>query len=75
MVTITPNCVNAISLSGIATNGIQITSTQVINSGQNVTYRAGNSITLTPLTTSGFSAARRSVFKAEIGGVTDNFFC
>ncbi len=72
-VTITPNCANSLSLSGITTNGIQqanqtITSTQVINSGQNVTYRAGNSIMLTPLTASGFSAASGSVFKAEIGG-------
>ncbi|GAB2620579.1 hypothetical protein GCM10027035_15990 [Emticicia sediminis] len=73
VVIITPNCANTLSLSGIATNGIQqvnqtITSTQVINSGQNVTYRAGNSITLTPLTASGFSAVNGSVFKAEIGG-------
>lgn len=73
IVTITPNCANTLSLLGIATNGIQqanqtITSTQVINTGQNVTYRAGNSITLTPLTTNGFSAASGSVFKAEIGG-------
>lgn len=72
-VTITPNCNNILTLSGQAVAGIQqatqtITSSQVINSGQNVTYRAGNSIILTPLTASGFAAANGSVFKAEIGG-------
>ncbi|MFY7911955.1 MAG: reprolysin-like metallopeptidase [Emticicia sp.] len=69
-VLITPNCSNGLTLSGQASTGVQqanqtITSSQVINSGQSVTYRAGNSITLTA---GGFTAANGSVFKAEIGG-------
>ncbi len=67
------NCQNALNLSGGAVAGMQnanlsITATQVINSGQNVTYRAGNSITLMPSAGSGFSVASGSVFIAEIGG-------
>ncbi len=73
LVNISNNCQNALGLSGTVTAGLQnanqtITSTQVINSGANVTYRAGNSITLSPLQGSGFTAANGSIFKAEIGG-------
>ncbi|MFN3849678.1 MAG: 3-coathanger stack domain-containing protein [Spirosomataceae bacterium] len=68
-----PNCSSTLALSGAATAGTQqasqtISSTQTIANGVNVTYRAGNSITLTPLTGSGFSAASGSVFKTQIGG-------
>lgn len=72
-VTINGNCSSTLALSGAATAGTQqasqtITSTQTIASGVNVTYRAGNSITLTPLSGSGFSAANGSVFQTQIGG-------
>ncbi|MCU0325483.1 MAG: M12 family metallo-peptidase [Spirosomaceae bacterium] len=68
-----PNCSSTLALSGVATAGTQqasqtISSTQTIANGVNVTYRAGNSITLTPLTGSGFSAANGSVFQTQIGG-------
>ncbi len=72
-VVITNNCQNTLTLTGLATQGSQganatITSTQVINTGTNVNYRAGNAIILTPQSGSGFTAASGSVFKAEIGG-------
>jgi Metallo-peptidase family M12B Reprolysin-like len=72
-VTITPNCATTLALSGTATAGTQqaiqsITSTQIIDNGTTVTYRAGNSITLSPLANSGFVANSGSVFKVEIGG-------
>lgn len=72
-ITINGNCSSTLALSGAATAGTQqasqtITSTQTIANGVNVTYRAGNSITLTPLSGSGFSAANGSVFQTQIGG-------
>lgn len=72
-ITINGNCSSTLALSGAATAGTQqasqtISSTQTIANGVNVTYRAGNSITLTPLTGSGFSAASGSVFQTQIGG-------
>ena len=72
-VTILNDCQSALNLSGVANTGTQaanqsVTSTQMINSGVNVTYRAANSITLSPQTGGGFSAVNGSVFKAEIGG-------
>lgn len=72
-VTITPDCATTLSLNGTATAGTQqaiqsITSTQIVNTGTTLTYRAGGSITLSPLTNSGFVANSGSVFKAEIGG-------
>ena len=67
------NCQNALDLSGGALAGLQnanltIASNQVVSTGQNVTYRAGNSITLMPTSAGGFSVANGAVFKAEIGG-------
>lgn len=66
-------CQSSLALSGAAMAGTQqasqsITSTQTIATGVNVTYRAGNSITLSPQTGSGFSAANGSVFQTQIGG-------
>jgi Metallo-peptidase family M12 len=73
-VDILPECPPTLNISGIATTGIQqatqsITSTQSINLGINVLYRAANSITLLPAdANSGFNATGGSVFRAEIGG-------
>jgi hypothetical protein len=72
-VTITPNCPETLALTGTTTSGTQqanqtITSTQIVNSGVSVTYRAGNSITLLPAAGSGFKADNGSTFKVEIGG-------
>jgi AraC-like DNA-binding protein len=58
-----------LTLSGTATAGIKaanktITSTQVIPSGVNTTYNAGNNITLNPP----FNANTGSIFKVEIKG-------
>jgi hypothetical protein len=73
-VDIVPECPPTLDINGIATTGIQqaiqsITSTQAINSGINVLYRAANSITLLPAdANSGFNATDGSIFRAEIGG-------
>ncbi len=67
------NCDNTITLTGTAITGLQsvnqtIESTQIINPGTNTQYKAGNSIMLSPLVSSGFEAKSGSVFLAEIGG-------
>ncbi|WP_428656425.1 3-coathanger stack domain-containing protein [Runella sp.] len=72
-VNIMPNCALTLDLNGNSTPGTQqawqnITSTQNINSGTAVTYRAGSSIILLPAEGSGFTANNGSVFKAEIAG-------
>jgi Metallo-peptidase family M12 len=73
-VDIVPECPPTLNITGIATTEIlqaiqSITSTQAINSGINVIYRAANSITLLPAdANSGFNATGGSIFRAEIGG-------
>ncbi len=72
-VTVTGPCPPTLSLNGAATAGISsvintITSSQVVSTSTNVTYRAGNSIELLPVGGSGFSVQPGAVFKAEIGG-------
>jgi hypothetical protein len=64
-------CPPALSLSGAASPGkrqasVSVTSTQVVNSGQNVSYQAADYILLEPQSGSGFEATEGSVFKAEI---------
>lgn len=64
-------CPPSLSLSGSASPGkkqasVSVASTQVINSGQNVSYQAANYILLEPQTGSGFEAKSGSVFSAEI---------
>lgn len=72
-INILPDCQVNLNISGLSTSGIQqasenISSSQIINSGVNTTYRAAKSITLQPSAGSGFMAASGSVFRAEIGG-------
>jgi Metallo-peptidase family M12 len=73
-VDIVPECPSTLNITGIATAGTQqavqsISSTQTINSGINVFYRAANFITLLPENAnSGFSANNGSIFRAELGG-------
>lgn len=73
-VDITPPCPPTLDISGIAISGFQqaiqsIISTQTVNSGINVIYRAADSITLLPANAnSGFNATDGSIFRAEIGG-------
>lgn len=67
-ITLTGNPPN-LNLTGNATGGTQtasqtIVSTQVVNSGVNATYQAGQSVTLSP----NFSASNGSTFLARIQG-------
>lgn len=64
-------CPPVLSLSGAASPGkrqasVSVTSTQVVNSGQNVSYQAADYILLEPQTGSGFEVKEGGVFKAEI---------
>jgi hypothetical protein len=72
LVRVQNGCVNIGNFSGTAsstsiTANQTLSSSQVINAGINLNYKAAKSITLVPIPGSGFMADQGSVFKAEIG--------
>ncbi|MGL4632471.1 MAG: reprolysin-like metallopeptidase, partial [Leadbetterella sp.] len=64
-------CSSALTLASTAPSAVvssasTISSTQIVNNGEYLFYKANNSILLTPLSASGFVVQAGAVFKAEI---------